>query len=172
MGGPARALSGATLDKPSATAPAVCWHRIVHQHDQNEQLCQLQIKGLLRHWQQVLHLHENRRGKREGGGARGVLTRRLAAAAPWTRVAKKHCSSNKHATAYANFGQAQAACAGNAACLGVYDSACDGRAPYYMCKAGFALSTSSSSCVYACTSSSSCEIGRPSQLQSRTHGSW
>ena len=55
VGGPARALSGATLDKPSATAPAVCWHRIVHQHDQNEQLCQLQIKGLLRHWQQVLH---------------------------------------------------------------------------------------------------------------------
>ena len=92
---------------------------------------------------------KNRRGKREGGGARGVLTRRLAAAAPWTHVAKKHCSDSKHATAYASFGQAQAACAGNAACLGVYDSACDGRAPYYMCKAGFALSTSSSSCVYA-----------------------
>ena len=90
-----------------------------------------------------------RRAKGEGGGARGVLTRRLGTAAPWTRVAKHHCSGNTHAAQYASLGQAEAACTGNAACSGVYDNACDGRAPYYMCKAGFALSTSSSSCVYA-----------------------
>ena len=37
--------------------PAVCWHSIVHQ--QGEQLCRLGVEGLLRHWQQLLHIHEN-----------------------------------------------------------------------------------------------------------------
>ena len=90
-----------------------------------------------------------RRAKGEGGGARGVLTRRLGAAAPWTRVAKHHCSGNTHAAQYASLGQAEAACTGNAECSSVYDGGCDGRAPFYMCKAGLSLGTSSSSCVYA-----------------------
>ena len=67
----------------------------------------------------------------------------------FTKISRKHCSNTVGSTLYGSIHAARAACARTRACSGVYDSSCDGRAPYYMCKAGITLSRSSSSCVYA-----------------------
>ena len=64
---------------------------------------------------------------------------------------QKHCSGKTTGSSYSSLSAAETACTSSQACSGVYDAACDGQAPYYMCKAGVTLSTSSSSCVYTKT---------------------
>ena len=67
---------------------------------------------------------------------------------PWAKITGKHCSNNKHATAYTSLESAQEAChnLGNE-CAGVYDQSCDEAGLFYACKPGD-FSFSGSSCVY------------------------
>ena len=68
--------------------------------------------------------------------------------ATYAKQSRKHCSGQTTGSSYNSLSAAQAACKSNQGCAGVYDSNCDGRAPYYMCKTGITYSTSSRSCVY------------------------
>lgn len=69
----------------------------------------------------------------------------------YVKKTKKHCAREKlggrdgEAT---NLWVAKDKCSSNPKCGGVYDSSCDNKGTFYLCKKGFTESKSSSSCVY------------------------
>ena len=69
--------------------------------------------------------------------------------AGWAKQEKKHCNGHKLSPSYPSLVAAKTACLARAGCSGVYDSSCDNSEAFYMCDSAYALSSSSSSCVYA-----------------------
>merc|ERR1712048_999129 len=66
----------------------------------------------------------------------------------WVKQEKKHCASKAHPQSFKTLKEAETACVTKgSACSGVYDSMCDGKGNYKICKVG-AFSVSGLSCVY------------------------
>ena len=67
----------------------------------------------------------------------------------------KHCSGttrggqNHLGSSYSTIEAARFACEKTRACSGVWDANCDGRPPFFMCRAALKLRRSRTSCVFA-----------------------
>ena len=73
----------------------------------------------------------------------------MVAGVAYAKKSMKHCSGKTTGSSYNSLLAVQAACTSNQKCSGVYDSACDGNAPYYQCKTGIAYGIAySQNCVY------------------------
>ena len=69
------------------------------------------------------------------------------AAVTWTQRANVQCSSGAMAT-FDSRQEAEAACASDTSCVGIYDESCDDSGEWKTCDAGVGLQDSPSSCVY------------------------
>ena len=78
----------------------------------------------------------------------------------WLKHEKKHCNSNKHATAYSTLKAAEDVCMlKGSSCAGVYDGGCNDAGSFYLCKVG-TFSSSSGSCVSSTTVIEACAYQR------------